>query len=133
MLYMNDDSRLLMSEELVGQVQGLEESSNELIEKLVLFFVEDSQTKYEISGHLDFIQFSESPEIELNFDLFRALEIYRKKQDLEFVDIKIAHLGVLTTISGCFIIDMMNLSKIDPDNQTCTMGIKFKQKPKVVI
>lgn len=131
---MNDDSRLLMSEELVGQVQGLDESfESSLIEKLVLFLTEDSRTKYEISGHLRFVQFSESPEIEMSFDLTRALEICRNKQELEFADMKIAHMGTLTMLEGPFCIDIVNLSNIDPDTQTCVITMKFKRRSKSVI
>lgn len=131
---MNDDSRLLMSEELVGQVQGLDENHESgLIEKLVLFLMEDSKTKYEISGPLSFIQFSESPELEMKYDLFKALEIYRKKQELEFADIKIAHMGVLSVVQGPFYIDMINVSNIDPDEQICVIGIKLKKASKSVI
>lgn len=123
-----------MSDELVGQIQDLEENGNpDLINELVLFFVEDTKTNYEISGHLKFIQFSESPEIEMNCSIFKALEIYRLKQDLAFDSIKIAHKNVLSKIEGIFHIDVMNISNINPDEQICTIGIKFKKKPTTVI
>ena len=129
-----NDSRLMMSEELVGQVQGLDENlTSNLISQLVLFLVEDVHTKYEISGHLRFIQFSESPEIELNYDILKALEIYRLKKELCFNDIKIVHKGILTQVEGPFFIDAMNLSNIDPDNQICVLSIKFKKKTSDVI
>ena len=129
-----NDSRLLMSEELVGQIQGLEDTKvSGLINQLVLFLAEDTKTSYEISGHLRFFQTSESPEVELNFQLLKALEICRQRQELEFVDIKIAHAGILTALDGPFCIDAINLSNIDPDNQICTMGIKFKKISKDII
>jgi hypothetical protein len=131
---MNDDSRVLISEELVGQLQGLEENEpSDLINELVLFFVEDEKTKYEISGHLKFIQFSDRPEIEMNCSIFKALEIYRLKQDLEFDSIKIAHKNILSKIDGPFHIDIINISNINPDEQICMIGIKFKKESHPVI
>lgn len=126
---MNED-KLMMSDELVGQVANLEdEELNKLISHLVLVSMKDLSTEIEISGPAAAILFSGEPEVEIKMSISSAINVMANKSNLNRIDsIKVLHDGIVASIEGEFYVDLAKILDINVDEQTCLLAIGLKKK-----
>lgn len=125
---MNDD-KLMMSEELVGQVPELEdEEINKLINHLVLVSIEDGNTGLEIAGPAAAVLFSEEPELEIKMSIAAAVNVLVNKPRLNDIkSIKVLHEGVMASVEGDFYVDLAKILDINLDEQTCLLALGLKK------
>ena len=126
---MNED-KLMMSDELVGQVANLEdEELNKLISHLVLVSMKDLSTEIEISGPAAAILFSGEPEVEIKMSISSAINVMANKSNLNRIDsIKVLHDGIVASIEGEFYVDLAKILDINVDEQTCLLALGLKKK-----
>lgn len=126
---MNED-KLMMSDELVGQVANLEdEELNKLISHLVLVSMKDASTEIEISGPAAAILFSGEPEVEIKMSISSAINVMANKSNLNRIDsIKVLHDGIVASIEGEFYVDLAKILDINVDEQTCLLALGLKKK-----
>lgn len=126
---MNED-KLMMSDELVGQVPDLEdEELNNLINNLVLVSMKDAASGIEISGPAAAILFSGEPEVEVKMNIAAAINVMANKSNLTKIDsVKVLHNGIVASIEGEFYVDLAKILDINVDEQTCLLALGLKKK-----
>ncbi len=126
-----DNTRVLMSEQLRGQVPELEDDQLEMLSNKFVYVVAArrfAEKSAPMSGILKTILLDKEPEIEFVVELGEAL-ISIKTDGLYFDGFELHHGEETVEIPGPFNVKAARIHDIDAIRQTCVFALSLKKRP----
>jgi hypothetical protein len=120
-----NESTLMMSSELQGLVQDLEDESIFGYGQLAVVLCKVVGQDEPIKGNLIGVSAYDHPDIELKIDITTALEIFKNMADITFESIQIIYLETSVSLGGPFMISGVKVCNVDQPKQDCTLCLKL--------
>jgi hypothetical protein len=128
-----NDSKIMVSEELLQQLPELsEESLNPVLKSIALVYFHDEFNDFELSGPVFSFTVTEEPEIELKVDLKTAIDVLSKKDSLNFDRVSLLHKDAVINLDGSLCVFAARIFELDFEKQTCILMLWLKNNKKIV-
>lgn len=127
-----NNERVLMSEQLKGQVPEFDDERLDEIAGSFVHVIADRRFKGEpdpLVGMLKTILFNVEPELEFTVELAEAIRSV-STDGLTFGGFELHHGETDTKIPGPFSVVSARIQDIDPARQTCVLALHLKRVPK---
>ena len=125
----NDESRILISNELVDQLPDIDQISG-IIDELLLVYIRDDASGVEISGSASSLLFADDPEVEVKMSISGALDVLKNREKALFTSIKVAHNKNLIQLEGKYEIHAAKIFNVNVEEQSCILAVGLKQVKK---
>ena len=128
-----NDSKIMMSKELLQQLPELsEESLTPALKSIALVYFHDEANDFELSGPVFSFAATEEPEIELKVDLKKAIDVLSKKDFLNFDRVSLLHKDAIINLEGSFCVFAARIFELDFEKQSCILMLWLKNNKKIV-
>lgn len=121
-----NDSRVLVSKELEGQIPDLEGSLSDYLFSVVCVYLKDSSISLELEGAIASFSVSDEVHVELKMSIDKAFQIIKLKNVLRFDDVNFLFKENLLKLSGVYAVQKAKISDINVEDQECNLELNIK-------
>lgn len=130
---MNDDSTIMMSQELQDQLLDDGGQFINEITKYLCIFMEDAEQNVIIEGSLKSLQIQlDVVEFEIYIKMHTAFQVLKKRHSCLFKEINLIYSDFLEKILGDFKISSVKIDDIKEDIHLCVLSLCVKNEKKVI-
>jgi hypothetical protein len=126
---MNDDSRILISKELVDQIPDFEQISG-AVNEFLLFYAKDDSTGVEITGPISSVLFADDPEVEVKMNISDALFVLQHREKISISSLNMAHRKNIIKLEGNYNVHAAKILDVNVDQQSCVLALGLKSTKK---
>ena len=121
-----NDSRILVSKELEGQIPDIEGSLSDYLFSAVCIYLKDSNASLELDGPITSFSISNEVSINMKMQIDKAFHIMKLKSFLKFDDVNFVLKDNLIKLNGHYAVQKVKMLDINVEDQECNLELSIK-------
>jgi len=121
-----NDSRILVSKELEGQIPDIEGSLSDYLFSAVCIYLKDSNASLELDGPITSFSISNEININMKMQIDKAFHIMKLKSILKFDDVNFILKDSSLKLNGDYTVQKAKMLDINVEDQECILELIIK-------